>query len=202
MVPALVVSNHLGHVMESCSSWLIDNKLSLHLGKTECMLFGSTRKLKRVKSFHVTCNGHNIPAKESVKYLGFTIDRFLSCEVFVDNIVKKVNSRVKFLYRNCKDFGVHTKQTLASALVQCHLDYSCSSWYSGLTKKLQSKLQVAQNRITRFVLDPPPRSSINYKVLDKINTLKVSDRAKQLRLNHSFNIFNDFKCPTYLKENH
>ena len=33
-------SKKLGKVLESCSSWLVDNKLSLHLGKTECMLFG------------------------------------------------------------------------------------------------------------------------------------------------------------------
>ena len=31
-----VISQKLSNVMESCSNWLVDNKLSLHLGKTEC----------------------------------------------------------------------------------------------------------------------------------------------------------------------
>ena len=40
-----IISNVLGTELESCSKWLVDNKLSLHLGKTECILFGSKRKL-------------------------------------------------------------------------------------------------------------------------------------------------------------
>ena len=40
-----VISQKLSNVMESCSNWLVDNKLSLHLGKTECVLFGPRRKL-------------------------------------------------------------------------------------------------------------------------------------------------------------
>lgn len=55
-----VIAIKLGKVLESCSSWLVDNKLSLHLGKTESVLFGSKRKLKKVKGFHIVCNGHTI----------------------------------------------------------------------------------------------------------------------------------------------
>ena len=40
--------------LESCSNWLADNK-SLHLGKTECVLFGPGRKLNNIKSFIVKC---------------------------------------------------------------------------------------------------------------------------------------------------
>ena len=35
----------LGRELESCSNRLVDNKLSLHLGKTECIIFGPKRKL-------------------------------------------------------------------------------------------------------------------------------------------------------------
>ena len=40
-----VIFSKLGNVLASCSSWPVDNKLSLHLGKTECVIFGSKRKL-------------------------------------------------------------------------------------------------------------------------------------------------------------
>ena len=43
-----VISNTLGSVLEQCSDWLIDNKLSLHLGKTECMVIGPKRKIKQI----------------------------------------------------------------------------------------------------------------------------------------------------------
>jgi hypothetical protein len=32
------ISQRLGKELESDSEWLIDNKLSLHIGKTECIL--------------------------------------------------------------------------------------------------------------------------------------------------------------------
>ena len=46
-----VISERLGQELEPCSKWLVDNKLSLHLGKTESILFGSKRKLKKIKDF-------------------------------------------------------------------------------------------------------------------------------------------------------
>ena len=71
------ISNKLGKVLESCSDWLVDNKLSLHIGKTECILFGPNRKLKKVKIFKITCFDHVIESSSSVKYLGLNIGIFL-----------------------------------------------------------------------------------------------------------------------------
>ena len=41
-----LISQKMSEVMETCSCWLVDNKLSLHLGKTECVLFGPRKKLE------------------------------------------------------------------------------------------------------------------------------------------------------------
>ena len=38
-----VISQVLGQELENCSKWLVDNKLSLHLGKTECIVLGQRR---------------------------------------------------------------------------------------------------------------------------------------------------------------
>ena len=55
-----IISEKLGSVLKHCSDWLVDNKLSLYLGKTECILFRPRRKLKGIHDFSVTCNGHHI----------------------------------------------------------------------------------------------------------------------------------------------
>ena len=39
--------------LEMCSKWLVDNKLSLHTGKTECIIFGSKGKLRKLTNFSV-----------------------------------------------------------------------------------------------------------------------------------------------------
>ena len=41
------IADKLSEELESCRHWLLDNNLSLHLGKTEAILFGSKRKLKK-----------------------------------------------------------------------------------------------------------------------------------------------------------
>ena len=50
--------------------WLIDNTLSLHLGKTESILFASNRKLNQHTFLRISCNGIKVGGKEVVTYLG------------------------------------------------------------------------------------------------------------------------------------
>merc|ERR1712081_129275 len=72
------IAEDLSRELESCRRWLIDNKLSLHLGKTEAILFGSKRKLKRTNSFDVKYGEIKVKNVKSVKYLGLQIDNDLS----------------------------------------------------------------------------------------------------------------------------
>ena len=171
--------------MESCLNWLIDNKLSLrlgNLGKTECLLFGPRRKLKNIINFNVKCKEQINKLQDGVRYLGLSIDKYMNYERKVNSIIVKVNSRRKFLYRNCKNLNSSTRLTLLKALILCYFDYSSSYWYGGLNKTLKQKLQVAQNKVAKLILNLQPMTRVNYIVLSEINMLKVEDSAKQLRL--------------------
>ena len=106
------IASKLSKVLESCSEWLVDSKLSLHLGKTECILFGSKRKLKKIKEFKVKCNDHVIEHTTSVKYLGLNIDNLLSGDLIVKNILSKVNARLNFMYRHSSSLSSRTRKKL------------------------------------------------------------------------------------------
>ena len=93
-----------------------------------------------------------------------------------------------------------TRKNICSALILCHFDYSCSSWYAGLNKALKKKLQIAQDKVIRFVNQLGPRARITLDILMNLNLLNVETRVKQLRLNHVHKIFNNL-CPLYLQEN-
>ena len=185
-----VIADTLSFELNSCRQWLMDNKLSLHLGKTESILFGSKRKLKKVTSFEVKCNNEVIQNVNSVKYLGLQIDNDLAGDNIVKGIIKKANSRLKFLYRHKDMLSFNCKKTLCSALIQCHFDYACSSWYPGIRKELTKKLQVMQNKIIRFISDLDSRAHIGNQELAKAGYLSVPDRVKQLKLGHVFKIRN------------
>ena len=45
------IEDVLSRELESVSEWLVENRLSLHLGKTESILFGSTSGLLREESY-------------------------------------------------------------------------------------------------------------------------------------------------------
>lgn len=63
------IEQTLSRELESVRDWLLDNKLSLHLGKTESILFGSKSKLKVSDKISVHCAGNSIESKTSVTYL-------------------------------------------------------------------------------------------------------------------------------------
>lgn len=195
-----VISSVLGNELENCSKWLVDNKLSLHLGKTECILFSSKKKLSKIKNFSVECNNHSIVSQPSVKYLGSVLDNDLSATSIVNSIVKKINSRIRFLYRQKHCLNMDMKKLLCNSLVQCHFDYASSSWYSGITKQLKHRLQVAQNKVVRFIHGYDFRTSLTVNDFSSIGWLNVENRVKQLRLNHVHKIYNK-KCPSYMYEN-
>ena len=136
-----LVAQKLGCILDSCNKWLVDNKLSLHLGKTECVLFGSKRKLKKSSNFSVQCVSHSIPAQESVKYLGIEIDQHVLGEKIAKCVLRKANARLNFLYRQGKYLNFNCRKLLCSALIQCLFYYASCSWFSCLNSNFKNKLQ-------------------------------------------------------------
>lgn len=94
------IESVLSSELESVSEWLVCNKLSLHLGKTESILFGSKQKLKTQPALKVECNGQSIQSKDSVSYLGATIGQNLTFDSMVMSVIQKANYRLKFLYNS------------------------------------------------------------------------------------------------------
>ena len=96
----------------------------------------------------------------------------------VSKVLKKINSKLKFLYHQSKYLTPAYRRLLRNARIQPHSDYGCSSWFPLLKKKLKLKLQKAQNQYIRFSLNLPPRSHIDPFLFRKINWLPVNDRGE------------------------
>ena len=97
------IEDVLSRELESVSEWLVENRLSLHLGKTESILFGSNKRLAKRRELHITCTGNDIESGAKVTYLGVTLDQNLSGASMITKIVSKCNNKLKFLYRNAKN---------------------------------------------------------------------------------------------------
>jgi hypothetical protein len=127
--------------LSACKTRLLDNRLSLHLGKT--ILFGSKRGLKTVADFSITCGDKIVKRVKCVKYLGVFLNDTLSDAEQASQVLRKVYARLVFLYRYIGVLNQKTRTTLCTALIQPHLDYCAVSWYSSIGASLKKKVDIA-----------------------------------------------------------
>ena len=69
-----------------------------------------------------------------------------------------------------------TLKTLVAALVQPHFDYACTTWYSSFPKFIKNKLQTAQNKMSRVILNhvgPSQLSELQWLSVDQDNSAEA-----------------------------
>ena len=196
---ANVIADRLSRELSSCKKWLVDNRLSLHVGKMESLLFGSKRRLKGV-DFKIFCDGTPVERKFAVKYLGILLGDNINGSTHVGNMMKVCAGRLAFLYRQSSLLNQKCRQTLCSALIQPYIDYCCSSWYCGLPTSLKERLNIIQRKMVRFIYGMDNRGHVDNKVLRDLSWLNIPDRVHFFQMMHLFRIRNKL-APRYLLPN-
>ena len=114
------------------------------------------------------------------------------------NVVCKINTCLKFLYREGKFLSPQLRRLLRNALIQSHFDYACSVWYPNLQKKSKQscKLFKASVYVSAFNQTIKPRVGISE--FKQINWLPVNYRFRQCLAAKVFKFFD--KCPLYMKD--
>ena len=168
------------HSMQSCISdvkaWATANMLRLNDNKTELMLVTSNR----TKHLHnlptsITIGNAQIPFKQSVKNLGFTLDCHLTMNAHVSNIVRTCYIEQRRLASIRRFLTSTATATLVSAFVLSRIDY-CNSLLFGSTHDVTSHLQRIQNYAARVILRLPMSSSITIH-LKSLHWLPVKVRS-------------------------
>ena len=63
------------------------------------------------------------------------------------NVVCKINTCLKFLYREGKFLSPQLRRLLRNALIQSHFDYACSVWYPNLQKKSKQSCKLFKTSV-------------------------------------------------------
>ncbi len=69
------IGDTLSRNLDTCNDRMVDNRLSLHLGKTEAMICSTKQKAKSTEAFKVKCGDTTIKTSTGVKYLGVHLDK-------------------------------------------------------------------------------------------------------------------------------
>ena len=156
--------SELLHSMQSCigdvKAWATANMLKLNDNKTELMLVISNR----TKHLHniptsITIGNAQIPFKQSVKNLGFTLDCHLTMNAHVSNIARTCYFELHCLASIRRFLTSTATATLVSAFVLSRIDY-CNSPLFGSARDVTSHLQRMHNYAARVILRLPKSSSI------------------------------------------
>ena len=152
------------------------NMLKLNDNKTELMLVTS----KRTKHLHnipisITIGNAQIPFKQSVKNLSFTLVCHLIVNAQVSNIARKCYFELRRLAPIRRFLTITSTATLVSAFVLSRIDY-CNSLLFGSTHDVTSHLQRIQNYAARVILCLP-KSSSTTRYLKSLHWLPVKVRS-------------------------
>ena len=137
--------------LENIHQWLLANKLTLNMDKTEYMIAGSRQRINKIENDpDIRLGDDNIKRVKETKTLGIIIDDQLKWNTHIDNVVAKV-SRAIGLIRRMKMFVPQaTLISVYNAIVQPHFDYCSLVWDIGNAYSLE-KLQKMQNRAARVI---------------------------------------------------
>ena len=79
-------------------------------------------------------------------------------------------------------FSMKERKMLCQSLCQPHFDYACNVWYRGMSKCLKLKLQTAQNKLIRYILDYDSKHHLVDDDFVNVNYLSVERRVEYLKL--------------------
>ena len=98
--------------------WFVDNKLSIHFGedKTKSILFAPINKCRKITNkLNISYGPIQIKQYSKVTYLGCILDESLSGESMALNVISKLNTRLKFLYRKNRLLTPQLRRMLCNA---------------------------------------------------------------------------------------
>ena len=159
--------------------WLVSNKLSLNVAKTEYMLFGSPFRLSNLGKPHsLTIGEKTITRVQHTVHLGVHLDESLKWDDHINQLSLKVSRAISGL-RQARDFvDMKTLTMIYNALIQPHFDY-CDAVWGNINSGLATRLQRLQNRAARVI------TSQNYDVrsadiLNELNWDNLASRREKI----------------------
>lgn len=167
--------------LEACTcavrDWFARNGMLLNPDKSEVLLIATPSVAETfAEGSGVAVAGSNITFSVKLKSLGVTLDRTLSFDEHVRNIVKASNFHIKALRHIRPLLDKSVANTIACSIVSTRIDY-CNSLLYGTSKTNLVKLQRIQNSLCRVVAGTRRREHIT-PVLKNLHWLPVEQRIE------------------------
>ena len=135
--------------------WLIANKLSLNINKTNYIIFHPYQK--RINSnIHIkaydsrTKTFFDLESKDHVKYLGVIIDQHLSWKHHINYIALKISRNIGIISRLRHFVPLKTLLSIYNSLISPYISYGLIAWGQASKSHLE-KILILQKRAVRLI---------------------------------------------------
>ena len=124
----------------------------MNSSKTEFILFGHPKQLKKSFSNYLKVNGKDANSSVDIRYQGVHLDGQLNFKQHISHKCKLAMLNIHLTKNIRSTLTTEATHTLVLGLVMSHLDF-CNSTLFGLPQKSIKKLQRVQNIAAKLVLN-------------------------------------------------
>ena len=175
-----ILENTLNTELNQVSHWLIANKLSLNIDKSNALVF-RTKNSSNEQILNLHINGQPIIEKQFAKYLGVFFDNKLTWQTHIEHITSKLIKGNALLAKLRHFVPAKSLKNLYNALIQPHINYGILSWGASADVHLK-KIEKLQNKAVRIIsfkkkedLAPPLYKSNNILPI-KLNHILIQGK--------------------------
>ena len=90
-------------------------------------------------------------------------------------IIHKANVILNFLYRKKMFLNQYCRKIVCMAMIQSRIEYAGNFYYHGLPKFLQSRLQVVQNKMIRYVSNYSNRTHLVANDFNEVKWMSIEN---------------------------
>ena len=133
---ALLLNFEFNEELLKVTEWLASNKLTLNTKKTQYMIFGSKRKLKKITSFELRIKEDILERVATFKYFGLHFDPTLTWTNHIKITAAKLRRKLCKIERTLPYLTAETKKLLLNMLITPYIDYCSEIWSSASNSNL------------------------------------------------------------------
>ena len=174
------LQNKLEIAIERANIYYTKNSLCCNPAKSEVMIMGTEKRLKKIKNFEVQVTEGNkkkiLKGQKSLKILGVHVDQALNWSKHTSTIKQRATFKIRNLHRINSCIPLKYRRILYNSFVAPHFSYADIIWNScGASNK--NKLQRCQNFAARSMIGTSKYSSAT-QAIKKLQLLPLEQKRE------------------------
>ena len=141
-------SNKVNNELMKINQWLIANRLSLNIDKSNYVIFQPSQKKSEIISLSISSKC--LTREKSVKYLGVIFDEHLNWKCHVNQISKKISRNIGILAKMRYYVPQNILKQLYYCLIYPYLTYGILVWGNAYENSIKNVV-ILQKKVIRII---------------------------------------------------